>query len=60
MLVRHPKTFVIIPSYNEAVTIRELTQAALKIVPDVVVVDDGSTDRIVDQLQRGPVISGRC
>ena len=49
------KTFVIIPAYNEAATIRELTEAALKIVPDVVVVDDGSTDNTVDQLQGLPV-----
>ena len=55
MLARYPKTFVIIPAYNEAATIRELTEAALKIVPDVVVVDDGSTDNTVDKLQGLPV-----
>ena len=49
------KTFVIIPAYNEAATIRALAEAALKIVPNVVVVDDGSTDNTVDQLQGLPV-----
>ncbi|MCY7389235.1 MAG: glycosyltransferase family 2 protein [Burkholderiales bacterium] len=55
MRPRYPKTVVIIPAYNEAATIRELVEAALKIVPDVVVVDDGSTDNTVDQLQGLPV-----
>lgn len=49
MLDRYPKTFVIIPAYNEAAKIRKLTAAAL-IVPDFVVVDASSADNMVDQL----------
>ena len=49
------KIVVVIPAYNEAATIRELVEAALKIVPDIVVVDDGSIDNTVDQLQDLPV-----
>ena len=44
------KTVVVIPAYNEAATIRELVESVLKIVPDVVVVDDGSTDSTSEQL----------
>ena len=49
------KIVVVIPAYNEAATIRELAAKALKIVPDVVVVDDGSTDSTGDRLQGLPV-----
>ena len=38
------RTFVLIPAFNEAATIRELAERALAIVPHVIVVDDGSTD----------------
>ena len=55
MHARYTKTVVVIPAYNEAATIRALAEAALKIVPDVVVVDDGSSDNTVDQLQGLPV-----
>ena len=48
---RNAKAVVVIPAYNEAATIRELAEAALKIVPDVVVVDDGSTDNTAERLQ---------
>lgn len=46
---------VLIPAYNEAATIRDLVQRALKVVPDVVVVDDGSVDATLEQLQGLPV-----
>lgn len=46
---------VLIPAYNEAATIRDLVQRALKIVPDVVVVDDGSVDATLAQLHGLPV-----
>ena len=36
--------WVVIPAYNEAATIREVTQRALAMLPHVVVVDDGSVD----------------
>ena len=49
------KTIVVIPAYNEAATIRELAEAALKIVPNVVVIDDGSTDDTSERLQGLPV-----
>ena len=35
---------VVIPAYNEACTIREIAAAVKQFVPNVVVVDDGSTD----------------
>jgi glycosyltransferase involved in cell wall biosynthesis len=35
---------LVIPAFNEAATIREVVGAALRYVPRVIVVDDGSTD----------------
>jgi glycosyltransferase involved in cell wall biosynthesis len=49
------KTVVVIPAYNEAATIRELVESVLRIVPDVVVVDDGSSDLTGEQLAGLPV-----
>jgi glycosyltransferase involved in cell wall biosynthesis len=46
---------VLIPAYNEAATIRDLAERALKIVPNVVVVDDGSQDATVSQLKDLPI-----
>jgi hypothetical protein len=46
----------LIPAYNEATTIGDLVERALKIVPNVVVVDDGSTDATAARLQGLPVI----
>ena len=46
---------VLIPAYNEAATIRDVVERALKIVPQVVVVDDGSSDATVARLQDLPV-----
>lgn len=46
---------VLIPAYNEAATIRDLVERALKIVPAVVVVDDGSSDATASQLEGLPV-----
>lgn len=45
----------LIPAYNEATTIRGLVERALKIVPNVVVVDDGSSDATASQLEGLPV-----
>ena len=45
----------VIPAYNEAATIRDLVERSLKIVPNVVVVDDGSTDATAAQLEDLPV-----
>jgi len=38
------KIAAVIPAYNEALTIREVAERALRLLPDVIVVDDGSTD----------------
>lgn len=46
---------VLIPAYNEAATIRDLAQRALRESPWVVVVDDGSTDGTAAQLAGLPV-----
>jgi len=53
----HPFNGVValIPAYNEASTIRDLVERALKIVPNVVVVDDGSSDATATRLQGLPV-----
>lgn len=45
----------LIPAYNEAATIRDLVERTLKIVPEVVVVDDGSTDATAARLTDLPV-----
>jgi len=45
----------VIPAYNEAATIRSLVERVLKIVPSVVVVDDGSTDATAARLDDLPV-----
>ena len=45
----------LIPAYNEAATIRDLVERTLKIVPNVVVVDDGSIDATAAQLKDLPV-----
>lgn len=46
---------VLIPAYNEAATIRDLAQRALTIVPNVVIIDDGSSDGTVAQVRDLPV-----
>lgn len=46
---------VLIPAYNEAATIRDLVERTLKIVPHVIVVDDGSVDATLTQLQGLPI-----
>lgn len=46
------RTFVVIPAFNEATTIRSLVQCVLLAVPEVIVVDDGSTDGTGAQLAR--------
>jgi len=49
------RTFVVIPAFNEAATIRSLVQRVLAAVPDVIVVDDGSTDGTGTELANLPV-----
>jgi glycosyltransferase involved in cell wall biosynthesis len=47
--------WIAIPAYQEAATIRQLAEAALAQSPNVIVVDDGSTDGTASQLQGLPV-----
>ena len=46
---------VLIPAYNEVATIRDVVERALTILPNVVVVDDGSSDATVSRLKDLPV-----
>ncbi len=46
---------VVIPAFNEALRIREVVQGALAQMPQVIVVDDGSEDATVAQLEGLPV-----
>lgn len=41
---------VIIPTYNNSGTVADVVERALKVCPDVIVVNDGSTDNTVDIL----------
>ncbi len=50
-----PNFAVVIPAYNEAATIRDLAERALRVCPRVIVVDDGSTDRTAEILAGVPV-----
>ncbi len=52
---RDPKILIVIPVYNHAVSLRGVVERALAMHPDVLVVDDGSTDRPLDTLEGLPV-----
>lgn len=45
------KLAVVIPAYNEEATIREVATRALEYCPQVIVVDDGSSDNTVGELE---------
>lgn len=47
--------WIAIPAYNEATTIRDLARKALALCPRVMVVDDGSTDTTLQQLEGLPL-----
>jgi glycosyltransferase involved in cell wall biosynthesis len=49
------KLAAVIPAYNEAPTIREVATRTLRLVPDVIVVNDGSTDATAAALQGLPI-----
>jgi glycosyltransferase involved in cell wall biosynthesis len=49
------KIVAVIPAYNEAATIRDVTIRTLRVVPDVVVVNDGSTDSTASELSNLPL-----
>lgn len=51
-----PRIAVLIPALNEELAIRRVVESALAVLPDVIVVDDGSTDRTVEMLADLPVI----
>ncbi len=44
------KIVAVIPAYNEAATIRDVATRALRFLPGVIVVNDGSTDRTQQEL----------
>ena len=45
----------VIPAYNEAPTIREVATRALRVLPELIVVNDGSTDSTQEELSGLPV-----
>jgi glycosyltransferase involved in cell wall biosynthesis len=49
------KIVAVIPAYNEAATIRDVATRTLAMLPDVIVVNDGSTDATVAELHDLPV-----
>lgn len=49
------KIVAVIPAYNEAATIRGIALRTLRVVPDVIVVNDGSTDATASELSNLPL-----
>ena len=45
------KIYAVIPAYNEASTVRDVAARTLEVLPDVIVVDDGSSDGTAAALQ---------
>ena len=50
-----PRVAVLIPALNEELAIRAVVEAALAVVADVIVVDDGSSDRTCELIADLPV-----
>ncbi len=53
---QYPDFAIIIPSYNEEATIYDIASRALKFSPLVIVIDDGSTDNTIINLNDLPVV----
>ena len=47
---------ILIPALNEELAIRRVVESALAVLPDVIVIDDGSTDATLEQIADLPVI----
>lgn len=47
---------ILIPALNEELAIRRVVESSLAVLPDVIVVDDGSTDRTLEMLADLPII----
>ena len=50
------RIFVVIPALNEALTLRALVRQVLERYPDVIVVDDGSTDGSAETVSDLPIL----
>jgi glycosyltransferase involved in cell wall biosynthesis len=46
---------ILIPALNEELAIRRVVEAALAVLPDVIVIDDGSTDGTLQEIGDLPV-----
>ena len=52
----HGDYWAVIPVYDEAPTIREVALRTLRVIPQVIVVDDGSCDGTAEALTGLPVV----
>ncbi len=52
----HPGVWVVIPAYNETASIRDVVERTLRILPRVIVVDDGSDEALAKALSGVSVI----
>lgn len=50
----HAGIWVVIPAYNESASIRDVVERTLKILPRVIVVDDGSDEALAESLSDLP------
>lgn len=55
MTSNSPRIAILIPALNEELAIRHVVQSALAVLPDVIVIDDGSTDRTLEEIADLPV-----
>lgn len=55
--VRHqqPRILVVVPVYNHGATLRQVVEGVLTVHPEVLVVDDGSTDQGLERIADLPV-----